>query len=244
MTPRVTSHGDTTEVADVTIGIGFHWERRQTQRFAGTVELHPLPDGRTRVVNRVDTEEYLRSVISSEMNATSSAELLKAHAVISRSWLFAQLRLTRCLTFPGTPTSESRECAGEEIIKWYDRDDHTDFDVCADDHCQRYQGVTRASTPQVDIAVSETAGMVLATADGVSLRHAFLEMLRRSDRNVRELLGITPSSISDRSGRHRHADTHPPRPAHGRGRGKVDKVGPRGMSLQHVGLPCAFASAQ
>ncbi len=166
MTPRVTSHGDTTEVADVTIGIGFHWERRQTQRFAGTVELHPLPDGRTRVVNRVDAEEYLRSVISSEMNATSSAELLKAHAVISRRWLFAQLRLTRCLTFPGTPTSESRECAGEEIIKWYDRDDHTDFDVCADDHCQRYQGVTRASTPQVDIAVSETAGMVLATADG------------------------------------------------------------------------------
>ena len=113
MTPRVTSHGDTTEVADVTIGIGFHWERRQTQRFAGTVELRPLPDGRTRVVNRVDAEEYLRSVISSEMNATSSAELLKAHAVISRSWLFAQLRLTRCLTFPGTPTSESRECAGE-----------------------------------------------------------------------------------------------------------------------------------
>lgn len=165
-TPRVTPLPDgLTEVEGITIGSGFHWQRRMTQRFAGTVELQPLPGGLTRVVNRVNVEEYLRSVIASEMNATSSVELLKAHAVISRSWLMAQLRMTRALACKGTPVDEPADDTGA-TIRWYDRDDHTDFDVCADDHCQRYQGAGRASTPQVDEAIAATRGLVLTDAGG------------------------------------------------------------------------------
>jgi SpoIID/LytB domain protein len=154
-------------VEDVTIGVGFHWERKENQRFAGRVELKQMPNGKIQVLNTLGVEEYLRSVISSEMSATSSIELLKAHAVISRSWLLAQMRLTRSLVDKGEPVSAlgavSEEC---ETVRWYDHDDHDGFDVCADDHCQRYQGVTRVSTPAVDQAISATRGLVLTTADG------------------------------------------------------------------------------
>ena len=155
-----------TEVGGVTIGAGFHWQRRMTQLFAGSVELHPLPGGMTRVVNRVSVEEYLRSVIASEMNATSSVALVKANAVISRIWLMAQLRMTRALACKGVPVPEPADNCTDTIVRWYDRDDHHDFDVCADDHCQRYQGAGRASTPQVDEAIDATRGLVLTDADG------------------------------------------------------------------------------
>lgn len=147
------------ELHDVTIGVNFHWERRETQLFTGSLHLI-VEDGKVTAVNVLPLEDYLRSVISSEMSATASLELLKAHAVISRSWLLAQIEkrsrgeVGRCHT---TPESDGEE----ELIRWYDREDHKNFDVCADDHCQRYQGVTRQTTPRVAEAVDATRGEVL-----------------------------------------------------------------------------------
>ena len=144
-------------VSGVRIGDGFHWERDRTFRYAGHVFRH-----NGRVINRIGLEEYLKSVISSEMSATSSLELLKAHAVISRSWVMAQMRTYRDRACKGLPVEEP---AGD-IIQWFDRDDHVGFDVCSDDHCQRYQGVTRQTSPAVAQAVEATRGQVLITADG------------------------------------------------------------------------------
>lgn len=149
-------------VYDVVIGIDFHWERCENQTFKGELLLF-AENGKVRVVNRIGVEDYLQSVISSEMSSSSSLQLLKAHAVISRSWLYAQLLRAenRCVE-----SSLCEECDDDEIIRWYTRDDHDFFDFCADDHCQRYQGITRAMNPNVVRAVEETAGIVLVH-DGV-----------------------------------------------------------------------------
>ena len=145
---------------DVTIGIGFHWERKQTQTFNGTLRLIVESDQIT-AINEIPVERYLASVISSEMSATSSLELLKAHAVISRSWLLAQIDKRRRQS-EGANNFFSFTKKDDELIRWYDREDHSSFDVCADDHCQRYQGITHAKNPTVDEAVKETRGQVLA----------------------------------------------------------------------------------
>jgi len=163
---------------DVTIGIGFHWERQETQKFRGSLVLE-IRDGLIQVINEIDVESYLASVISSEMNAGSPPEFLKAHAVISRSWLLAQIRKREVAAGspenqPGhskAPCGSANLQAGdaengmretdEEVLRWYDREDHEAFDVCADDHCQRYQGITRAHHPGVVAAVGATAGEVL-----------------------------------------------------------------------------------
>ena len=144
------------DLMDVTIGIHFHWERQETQKFKGTLRLIDEGEHLT-AVNRLPLEDYLRSVISSEMKATSYIELLKAHAVISRSWLLAQKAKAKKLD--GTYRSGYQN--EQEYIRWYDREDHRNFDVCADDHCQRYQGITRACTPAVHEAVERTQGEVL-----------------------------------------------------------------------------------
>ncbi len=138
----------------VTIGVGFHWERREDQKFRGSVSFIREGDQIT-LVNIVDAEEYLLSVISSEMNANAPEEFLKAHAVISRSWLLAQTR--------ARATAAHDTCLRTEdtLIRWYDHSDHEHFDVCADDHCQRYQGISRQTNPTVRRAVESTAGMVL-----------------------------------------------------------------------------------
>lgn len=148
------------ELIDVTIGIDFHWERKENQQFRGALRLIP-ENGLVRAINILPIEEYLVSVISSEMSATASLELLKAHAVISRSWLIAQIKKNQRIKSSGTPYTSTEENNTEEHIIWYDREDHTNFDVCADDHCQRYQGITRASTPLVEQAVRETDGLIL-----------------------------------------------------------------------------------
>ncbi|WP_010665645.1 SpoIID/LytB domain-containing protein [Marinilabilia salmonicolor] len=146
------------ELKDVVIGINFHWERKEDQRFKGTLRIIS-EDGHLTAVNRLPMEDYLVSVISSEMSATSSPQLLRAHAVISRSWLMAQKEKEQKLKETGTyETVIERE--GEKI-KWYDREDHINFDVCADDHCQRYQGITRASTKEVEASIADTFGEVL-----------------------------------------------------------------------------------
>ena len=140
---------------DVVIGVGFHWQRKEDQCFTGEL-LFIVEEGEVRAVNRLPVEDYLVSVISSEMSATSSLELLRAHTIISRSWLYAQLQ-RGCVVRQGTLGWES----DDEIIRWYAREDHTLFDFCADDHCQRYQGVTRAANPNVVRAVQDTSDIVL-----------------------------------------------------------------------------------
>ena len=140
---------------DVIIGVNFHWQRKESQTFKGELRFI-VEDGEVRAINRIDVEEYLVSVISSEMSATSSLEFLKAHAIVSRSWLYAQL-LRKNRVEQGVLGWENEK----EIVRWYAREDHTLFDLCADDHCQRYQGITRAQNPDVERAVKETAGLVL-----------------------------------------------------------------------------------
>jgi SpoIID/LytB domain protein len=147
----------------VTIGVNFHWQRNEDQMFRGNLKLI-LRGGQLTAVNILPVEEYLVSVISSEMSATSSGELLRAHAVISRSWLLAQIDKTLRLSDAGEKYRTSF-VSDTEITRWYDREDHRDFDVCADDHCQRYQGITRASTKAVEDAVRATAGEVLMYRD-------------------------------------------------------------------------------
>lgn len=147
------------EIKDVVIGVNFHWERKENQRFSGAARFI-VENGLLTVINILPVEDYLLSVISSEMSAHASLELLKAHAVISRSWLLAQIQKNKDIVDRGESYSACTETA-EERIRWYDREDHVNFDVCADDHCQRYQGVTRQSTPKVAEAIAATRGQVL-----------------------------------------------------------------------------------
>jgi stage II sporulation protein D len=147
------------ELFGVIIGIQFHWERQENQRFRGSLRIME-ETGQLTAINILKLEDYLLSVISSEMSATSSGELLKAHAVISRSWLLAQMEKSHRLVEKGTYVACLE--TDQERVKWYDREDHAHFDVCADDHCQRYQGITKASTPAVRMAVAETQGLILA----------------------------------------------------------------------------------
>ena len=144
---------------DVTIGVDFHWERKETQTFLGTLKLVVEVD-KICAINELPIEKYLESVISSEMRATSGLELLKAHAVISRSWLLAQMERRRKDTGEGNDFFSFIK-RDDALIRWYDREDHTLFDVCADDHCQRYQGITKATSAQVGEAVRQTRGQIL-----------------------------------------------------------------------------------
>ena len=164
----------------VTIGKEFHWQQQEIQTFQGALILRII-DGELHAINRIAIEDYLTSVIASEMSGTSSVELLKAHAVISRSWLLAQIGASQklknensnwkakqtCNDF-GSPTNSSQEANSQysafnsQMIKWYDHEAHTHFDVCADDHCQRYQGISRKVTPHVHEAIRATRGIVLS----------------------------------------------------------------------------------
>lgn len=152
--------GGTFTLRDVTIGVKFHWERQEDQTFAGTLRLLRREDGTLTAINDISVEDYLKSVISSEMSATAPMALLQAHAITSRSWLVAMLERQKKFKNIEVPARRSRETA-EEIIRWYDREDHRDFDVCADDHCQRYQGVSKIISPAAAQAVEETRGVFL-----------------------------------------------------------------------------------
>ncbi|MBN1637535.1 MAG: SpoIID/LytB domain-containing protein [Ignavibacteriales bacterium] len=149
----------------VTIGIKFHWEQKENQVFSGALKLL-REDEHIIAINVVPIEIYLTSVISSEMSATSSIELLKAHSIISRSWLLSQIEKQKELNQQEKKYSSKVETE-TELIRWYDREDHTLFDVCADDHCQRYQGVTKAFTTSAKNAISETHGLVLYHNDKI-----------------------------------------------------------------------------
>lgn len=156
---------DSFELLDVTIGINFHWERKENQRFHGALKFI-VEDEKITGINVIHVEDYLTSVISSEMSATASLELLKAHAVISRSWLLAQIQKNKEIA-DINPTYTASVQTEKEFIRWYDREDHMHFDVCADDHCQRYQGITRASTEMVEQAIQATRGQVLTSENKI-----------------------------------------------------------------------------
>ena len=152
-------------LSDVTIGVNFHWERKETQTFLGTLRFVVESD-KICAINELPVEKYLESVISSEMSATSSLELLKAHAVISRSWLLAQMKKRRDVAESGNNFFSFTK-KEDMLIRWYDREDHTIFDVCADDHCQRYQGITKETSPHVAEAIRQTKGQVLLDGDEI-----------------------------------------------------------------------------
>lgn len=152
-------------LSDVTIGVNFHWERKETQTFLGTLRFVVESD-KICAINELPVEKYLESVISSEMSATSSLELFKAHAVISRSWLLAQMKKRRDVAESGNNFFSFTK-KEDMLIRWYDREDHTIFDVCADDHCQRYQGITKETSPHVAEAIRQTKGQVLLDGDEI-----------------------------------------------------------------------------
>jgi stage II sporulation protein D len=201
---RLTGHEDSLfTLFKVTIGSGFHWEKKEDQTFQGDLILNLRKDGTIVVINEIPVEDYLTSVISSEMNATAPIEFLKAHAVLSRSWLLAGLNRkmkTKATTVPAEKTSK------DEVIRWYDREDHDLFDVCADDHCQRYQGITKVVSEQAKEAVRETHGMVITYQDEIcdarysktcgGLTEEFATVW--NDKQVPYLGSISDASISHR----------------------------------------------
>jgi SpoIID/LytB domain protein len=146
-------------IKDVIIGLKFHWERKEKQRFAGTLKIMK-DNGKLTAIDIISIESYLSSVISSEMNAKSSLQLLKSQAIVSRSWLLAQLERSKLLKKEKTK-SKNEFISENEIIRWYDKEDHKHFDVCADDHCQRYQGITKIISDVARQAIEQTRGMVL-----------------------------------------------------------------------------------
>jgi stage II sporulation protein D len=149
--------GATFTVKNVQIGIDFHWQRLQEQSFNGDIILRANTDSTFNLINEIPLEAYLASVISSEMSATAPLEFLKAQAIAARSWLVAMLMRKK-----QNPAAVKTEFISEkEIIRWFDINDHAFFDVCADDHCQRYQGVTMVISPEVNKAISATRGIFL-----------------------------------------------------------------------------------
>ena len=158
--------GSTFELFDVTIGTRFHWERREDQVFQGNLILSPRRGGTVAAINEIPVEDYLNSVISSEMSAAAPIEFLKVHAILSRSWLMSALDRKKRAKDTSLP---SKKPAGkqEEVIRWYDREDHDLFDVCADDHCQRYQGVRKIVSPRAKEAVQETRGTAITYGDEI-----------------------------------------------------------------------------
>ncbi len=149
---QIDKQNDYIEISDIEIGINFHWNRREKQRFNGDFRFEKIGN-KILIINLISLENYITSVISSEMNGNNPKELLKAHAVISRSWLMAQIS--------GKKLAGKQISNDNEILAWHHREDHDRFDVCADDHCQRYQGITRAYNPNVKQAIEETRGLML-----------------------------------------------------------------------------------
>jgi stage II sporulation protein D len=158
-------HVESFLIKDVIIGVKFHWERKEKQRFRGNLKLKKIGT-QIAAINIVPVEEYLSSVVSSEMSPKSSLQLLKAHAIVSRSWLLANIEKSRSIKKEKTKYVTSYQ-TDKEFIKWYDREDHDFFDVCADDHCQRYQGITKVFTEMAYEAVKQTSGIVLINNNNI-----------------------------------------------------------------------------
>jgi len=164
---RVTAHEDSLfTLFNVTIGTRFHWERTEDQTFQGNLILQVRDDGTITAINEISLEDYLTSVISSEMGSAAPMEFLKAHAILSRSWLLAALNRKKDVA--DTPKLAEQLIGKEgEVMRWYDRQDHDLFDVCSDDHCQRYQGITKILSKQTEEAIRETRGMAMTYQDEI-----------------------------------------------------------------------------
>ena len=158
--------GSAFSLFNVTIGNRFHWERTEDQTFQGDLILRPRKDGTIVAINEISLEDYLTSVISSEMSGDAPMEFLKTHAILSRSWLLAALDRKKKKNERSTPVSQTTKKHGD-VIRWYDREDHELFDVCADDHCQRYQGITKIESERAEEAVRETRGIVITHQDEI-----------------------------------------------------------------------------
>jgi len=158
--------GSTFSLFNVTIGNRFHWERTEDQTFQGDLIFLRRNDGTITVINEILLEDYLKSVISSEMSGAAPKEFLKAHAILSRSWLLAALDRKKKKIETSTAVSKTTQKHGE-VICWYEREDHDLFDVCADDHCQRYQGISKIASEQAEAAVLETRGMAITYQDEI-----------------------------------------------------------------------------
>jgi SpoIID/LytB domain protein len=156
--------GSSIHITNVTIGIDFHWERKEKQVFQGNLILRLRDNGTIVVINEIILEDYLRSVISSEMSSAAPKEFLKAHSILSRSWLLAALEQKKHVNQITGPEGRINE---DEVIRWYDRENHDLYDVCADDHCQRYQGITKIISTQAGDAILETRGMVITSGDKI-----------------------------------------------------------------------------
>lgn len=155
----IAQEGSTFSLFNVTIGNRFHWERREDQTFQGDLILRPRKDGTIAAINEIPLERYLEGVISSEMSGAAPMEFLKAHAILSRSWLLAALDRKKKIE---EPPKSSEKITDEEVIRWYDWEEHNLFDVCSDDHCQRYQGITKIVSTQAEKAAQETRGRVIS----------------------------------------------------------------------------------
>ena len=162
----IPSEDSTFELYHVTIGNDFHWERKEDQAFQGNLVLRPRPDGTIAAINEIPLEDYLKSVISSEMSPAAPVEFLKVHAILSRSWLLAALDHKK-KTKKTSVAEQEKSKKEEEVIRWYDREDHDLFDVCADDHCQRYQGITKIVSEKAKEAVQDTHGMAITYQDEI-----------------------------------------------------------------------------
>ena len=158
--------GSAFSLFNVTIGNRFHWERTEDQTFQGALIFRPRKDGTIVAINEISLEDYLTSVISSEMSGDAPMEFLKTHAILSRSWLLAALDRKKKKNERSTAVNKTAKKHGE-VIRWYDREDHDLFDVCADDHCQRYQGITKIESEQAEEAVRETRGIVITHQDQI-----------------------------------------------------------------------------
>ncbi len=148
-------------LSNVTIGVSFHWERREDQTFQGDLILWHRDDGTIAAINEIHLEDYLESVISSEMSSLAPPEFLRTHAILSRSWLLKALERKRGVKSPSSEVPEKISAAEDEVTRWYEQEDHDYFDVCADDHCQRYQGITKIVSPEAAKGVRETRGQVI-----------------------------------------------------------------------------------
>jgi SpoIID/LytB domain protein len=164
---RLTAHEDSLfTLFNVTVGNHFHWERKEDQTFQGDLILQARKDGTITAINEISLEDYLTSVISSEISSAAPIEFLKAHAILSRSWLLAALDRRKEVKDP-FKLAEQRIGKEGEVMHWYDRQDHDLFDVCSDDHCQRYQGVTKILSKQAKEAIRETRGMAMTYEDEI-----------------------------------------------------------------------------
>jgi stage II sporulation protein D len=156
---RLAAEKNSTFTLDVKIGIGFHWQRIRRETFQGSIILRTCPDFSFHLINEIPLEDYLTSVISSEMSAQAPLEFLKAQAITARSWLVAMLTRKK-RNAQALPIDQT---GNNEIIRWHDTNDHSFFDVCADDHCQRYQGITQITSPAVKTAIQATRGLYLVS---------------------------------------------------------------------------------